>query len=60
MIAAIAEQVESGKEDVDISGETISMRTSDRSDNEGNESALGSSKNDGDEGGDIGHDVGIP
>ncbi|XP_059068590.1 serine/threonine-protein phosphatase 7 long form homolog [Cryptomeria japonica] len=50
-------RVESGEEDVDISGETVSMRSFDRSDSEGDELASGSSSNDGDEGGGTGHDV---
>lgn len=60
LIEVVIEQVESGEEDVDISGETTSMRSSDRSDSEGDELALGPSSNDGDEGGDSGHDVDMP
>ncbi|XP_059067868.1 uncharacterized protein LOC131858596 [Cryptomeria japonica] len=55
-----ANHVDSGEEDVDISGETASMSSSDRSDSEGDESALGSQRSDGDEGGDSGHDVEMP
>ncbi|XP_057870126.1 uncharacterized protein LOC131076811 [Cryptomeria japonica] len=56
LIAMVVEQVDSGEEDVDISGEIASMSSSD----EGDESGSGSSSNDGDEGGDDGHDVEMP
>lgn len=56
LIAAVAGQVDSDREDVDIGGETTFMSSSDESD----ESRSGSSRSDGDEGGDDGYDVEMP
>ncbi|XP_057866686.1 uncharacterized protein LOC131074132 [Cryptomeria japonica] len=46
--------------DVDIGGETASISSSHRSESEGDESQLGSLKNNGDEGGYDGYDIDIP
>ncbi|XP_059064424.1 uncharacterized protein LOC131856599 [Cryptomeria japonica] len=56
MIATVAGQVDSDREDVDIGGETTSMSSSDDSD----ESRSGSSSSDGDEGGHDGYTMEMP
>ncbi|XP_059068598.1 uncharacterized protein LOC131859087 [Cryptomeria japonica] len=56
LITMVTEQVDSGEEDVDISGETASMKNYDESD----ESGSGSSSSGGDGGGDDGYDVEMP
>lgn len=48
--------MDSGREDVDLGGETVSMSSS----NESGESRSGSPSSDGDEGRDDGYDVEIP
>lgn len=58
LIEIVAEQVESGEEDVNIGGDIASMSNSGESGSD--ESILGSSSSDGDEYGDGGHDIVIP